>query len=109
MTRPLTRIKHYHQRATLDRYDQIALLARQKWYGILLTLPEGLSREENLVRRIGELVASRARLLDKFNLVRQLVSDGVDSPDGTLPDDDVLVILAGWVAERTGDVREEEE
>jgi hypothetical protein len=62
---------------------------------------EALAAEpEHNARRVAHLTASRARIIDKVNLIRDIVASGLGADKGeTLSDDDFLMVIAGWAAE----------
>lgn len=61
---------------------------------------------EHLVRQNAQVIASRARIIDKLNLIREIVASGMAMDKGeTLSDDDYVMVLAGWAAEMRGRFR----
>lgn len=115
MSRPGTRLAHYYakidqtrsRRSRSEHYDQIAVEASAKWREIADTLgDEALDRT---IQQLGRVISHRARLVDKLNLYKTLIADGIGKDDGGLSDHQAIVILAGWATERQALNGEEEE
>ncbi len=89
---PITKVRHYfNEEYNTSKYSDIAKAAAAKY--------EDFAEYADPVERIGQLIASRTRILDKWNLVKDLVGMSVGAEDGTLSDNDVLTILAAKAAE----------
>lgn len=103
MTLIANRIKHFYERQASGYYDDVAAKAREKWVETLVEV--GVDREAEInLKRIGELVAIKARVVDKISLFKSIIGDAIDvdgSAGGTLTDDDALMILAGWASEHS--------
>jgi hypothetical protein len=62
--------------------------------------PEVVARHLHLQN--AALIATKARLIDKINLIREMVASGTYLDEETLSDDDFLLVLAGWAVEMRG-------
>ena len=89
---PITKVRHYLQgEYNTSKYSDIARAAAAKY--------EDFAEYADPAERIGALIASRARVMDKWTLVKDLVGMSIGVEDGTLSDNDVLTILAARAAE----------
>lgn len=99
MSHPLFHIKTYYQDVNDGKYAEIGRKAAADWE-LKAEHYDNVGRFAAVaVERVGQLVASKARLTDKINLYKTLIADGIGYDAGGLSDDDAVMILAGWAGE----------
>jgi hypothetical protein len=99
VSRPGTRISRFYEKIDQESgyYDRIAEEAAEKWRRNAEMIGE--SALEKTIESLGRVISHRARLTDKINLYKTLISDAIGADEGGLSDHDAVLILAGWARE----------
>lgn len=99
---PTTVIAHTYRPRQF--YEPIAAAAEEYWEELLPKLGDGGIKI--LLAAHGRSVARAARLQDKLNTFKQIISAAQGVEGGSISDEDALAVLAGWTVHNV--VREEQ-
>lgn len=99
MSHPLFLIKRHYEDVNDGKYAQVGRDAEAHWNDLADTYEDVGRFAAICTERIGQLCASKARLVDKVALYKNIIATGVGFEDGALSDDDAVMLLAGWAGE----------
>lgn len=102
MRHPVTLIRHYENDVQNGKYHTIGRAEGGKWIERGPNFSSDYEYTQALIKRIAELTATKARLIDKIALYKTIIARGIGEDDGTISDDDALMILSGWACEMRG-------
>lgn len=99
MSHPITLVRRYYNNIAEGKYsavrDEVLKKLRDDVYGD----ENPADHLDHLIGRSAHLTGQKARLVDKLNLIREIVAQGIGlDKSETLSDDDFLLIIAGWSA-----------
>ena len=99
MSHPLFLIKRHYNDVNAGKYAQVGREAEAHWNELGEDYEDIGRFAAVCTERIGQLCASKARLVDKVALYKDIIATGIGFEDGSLSDDDAVMILAGWAGE----------
>lgn len=98
MRHPVTLIRQYDNDVQNGKYSQIGRKEAGKWEARKADM-NSYDYAKAMVSCIGHLWATKARLIDKIALYKTIIARGAGYDEGSISDDDALMILAGWACE----------